>query len=178
MATTAERASTARALPLADVYGTRRLRPAARPGPSSAAPPRPSRRRARRSATTAAVKPRRARREQRLLVCSAVASAVTTVVKFCVPARYSLSAICTACSRDLDRFDLHLDLAAVDRGSPTRLSSTCWNARQHRLPIGRHARLVGRARRLDLRGGQAAVEQGLRERKPVRPRPDWRRRSA
>ena len=40
----------------------------------------------------------RARRQQPIpRSLSAVASAVTTVVKFCVPARYSLRAICTAC---------------------------------------------------------------------------------
>ena len=36
---------------------------------------------------------------------------------------------------------------------------------QHRLAIGGDVRLIGLARRLDLRGGETAVEQRLSERR-------------
>ena len=52
---------------------------------------------------------------------------------------------------------------------PESESSTCWIAVKHSLPIGGDVRVINLARRLDLGGGETAVEQRLSERRAERP---------
>src|SRR5271156_5423054 len=69
---------------------------------------------------------------------------------------------------DANVIGLHLDLARQDANARKRILDLL-DRGQHRLAIGRDVRLIGLARRLDLRGGETAVEQRLSDRRAKRP---------
>src|SRR6202142_2151778 len=71
-------------------------------------------------------------------------------------------------SGDATVIGLHLDLARQDANASERVLDLL-DRRQHRLAIDRDIGLIGLARRLDLSGGKAAVEQRLRKRGAERP---------
>ena len=80
--------------------------------------------------------------------------------KACVPAWYSLRAICTACSAAATALVLHRRFARQNRDR-RELVLDLLEGRQHRLAIGGDARLIGGARRLDLRRRQPARRTGV-----------------